>query len=673
MRSYEIGLSALRAQQIRIATHGNNIANAATPGYARQVTELVERPQFEYQNLLVGNGVDVASIRSLRDEAAEAALSRNVSLSSSVEAQLNSNEAVESLLSPGGSSIHTYISDVFNSLERVANAPEESTARGEFVRITEAFATEAAFIHSSLEDVKQQAFRDHSTGVGTANTLIDKIAGLNAEIWTSRTNGEEPHSLLTQRDAAVKELSEWVDVRITPLDSGRDVVMIGGGSASFTIDPIELYSEVNNDGELSVQVAPGREVTVTGGRLEGLEIVHNLTVPEAVEELDAFVSEMVRQLDQLHATGLVSPDGYQSLTGVRGPAHASRALIDSELPFPVNSGEIYVSVTDQTTGVRETTRVSVSVETESLRDVAVKLSAIDGLNAIVTSGSNQLIIQANEGFSFDFAGRPDNVANKASFAGTSNVTFSGRYAIDVGDTAFDPLNPPSDFVPRNQQLTITVPAAGQIGITPGLQAEVRDDTGLVVQRLNVGAGYTVGEQLSLNNGLSVAFSEGTAVAGDVVSLKAVSNSDTTGLLSALGVNSLFSGRSIASFSVRDDIKANPFLFAASISGEAGDAENAARMSAARDHQFSELDGRTFVETLADITANSGLNVQQLQNDRNRLDAYGSQLQTSRDNVSGVDTNEELLHLLAAERAFQAAARFVATYDETIVELLSLFG
>jgi len=533
MRSYEIGLSALRAQQIRIATHGNNIANAATPGYARQVTELVERPQFEYQNLLVGNGVDVASIRSLRDEAAEAALSRNVSLSSSVEAQLNSNEAVESLLSPGGSSIHTYISDVFNSLERVANAPEESTARGEFVRITEAFATEAAFIHSSLEDVKQQAFRDHSTGVGTANTLIDKIAGLNAEIWTSRTNGEEPHSLLTQRDAAVKELSEWVDVRITPLDSGRDVVMIGGGSASFTIEPIELYSEVNNDGELSVQVAPGREVTVTGGRLEGLEIVHNLTVPEAVEELDTFVSEMVRQLDQLHATGLVSPDGYQSLTGVRGPAHASRALIDSELPFPVTSGEIYVSVTDQTTGVRETTRVSVSVETESLRDVAVKLSAIDGLNAIVTSGSNQLIIQANEGFSFDFAGRPDNVANKASFAGTSNVTFSGRYAIDVGDTAFDPLNPPSDFVPRNQQLTITVPAAGQIGITPGLQAEVRDDTGLVVQRLNVGAGYTVGEQLSLNNGLSVAFSEGTAVAGDVVSLKAVSNSDTTGLLSAL--------------------------------------------------------------------------------------------------------------------------------------------
>ena len=673
MRSYEIGLSALRAQQIRIATHGNNIANAATPGYARQVAELVERPQFEYQNLLVGNGVDVASIRSLRDEAAEAALSRNISLKSSIEAQLNANQSVESLVSPSGSSIHTYISDVFNSLERVANAPEESTARGEFVRITQAFAAEASFIHGSLEDIQQQAVRDHNTGVGTVNTLIHKIAGLNSEIWTSRTNGEEPHALLTQRDAAVKELSEWVDVRVTPLDSGRDVVMLGGGSASFTIEPVELYTQVDNDGQLSVQVDPGREVTVAGGRLEGLEIAHNLSIPEAIEELDSFVSEVVRQLDQLHATGLVSPDGYQALTAVRGPTNASRALIDAELPFPVSSGDLYVSVTNQTTGIRETTRVPVSVETESLRDVAVKLSAIDGLNAIITAGSNQLIIQANEGFSFDFAGRPDNVADKASFAGTSNVTFSGRYTIDVGDTAFDPANPPGDSVPRNQQVTITVPAAGQIGISDGLQAEVRDSSGVVVQRLNVGAGYTVGTPLSLNNGLSVAFSEGTAVAGDIVSVHAVSQPDSVGLLSALGVNSLFSGRSISSFSVRDDIRANPFLFAASTTGEPGNAENAARMSATRDHKFTDLGGRTYVETLADITANSGLNVQQLQNDRERLDAYGSQLQTSRDNVSGVDTNEELLHLLAAERAFQAAARFVTTYDETVVELLSLFG
>lgn len=673
MRSYEIGLSALRAQQVRIATHGNNIANAATPGYARQVTDLVERPQFEYKNLLVGNGVEVAAIRSLRDGAAEAALSRNASLRSSVEAQLDANRGIESLLSPSGSSIHSYVSDVFNSLERVANAPEESTARGEFVRVADAFVTEAGFIHSSLEDIKQQTVRDHNTGVGTVNTLIHKIAGLNSEIWESRSNGEEPHALLTQRDAAVKELSEWTDVRITPLDSGRDVVMIGGGSASFTVEPIELYSQVDNDGQLTVQVPPGREVTVTGGRLEGLEIVHNNNIPDAADELGSFVSEVVRQLDQLHATGLVSPNGYQALTAVRGPAHASRALIDAELPFSVSSGDIYVSVTDQSTGVRETTRVSVSVETESLIDVAGKLSAVDGVNAIVTAGSNQLIIQANEGFSFDFAGRPDNVANKAAFAGTSNVTFSGRYAIDIGDTAFDPASPPTDFVPQNQELSITIPNGGQIGVTPGLQAEVRDSSGLVVRRLNVGEDYTVGTPLSLGNGVSVTFSDGTAVAGDAVSVKAVSNADTAGLLSALGVNSLFSGRSIASFSVRDDIKANPFLFAASITGEVGDAENAARMSASRDHKFTELGGRTYVETLADITANSGLNVQQLQNDRERLDAYGSQLQTSRDNVSGVDTNEELLHLLAAERAFQAAARFVTTYDETVVELLSLFG
>ena len=82
-------------------------------------------------------------------------------------------------------------------------------------------------------------------------------------------------------------------------------------------------------------------------------------------------------------------------------------------------------------------------------------------------------------------------------------------------------------------------------------------------------------------------------------------------------------------------------------------------------------GCTFVESLADLTAESGLDVQQLQDEVDQLESFGAALKAERDSVSGVDTNEELLRLLAAERAFQAAARFVTTFDETVVELLGL--
>lgn len=671
MRSYEIGLSALRATQVRIATHGNNIANAATPGYARQVVDLAERPQLEYQNLLVGTGVDATQIRSLRDSAAEAGLSRNSSLTGSLEAQLDAAGSLESLLTPSDSSIHTYISDVFNNLERVANAPEESTARAEFVRVAESLVQEAAFISSSLDDVQLEARRDHATGVDTANTLIHQIAGLNGQIWASQTAGDEPHSLLAQRDGAISQLSEWIDVSVSTLANGADVVMLGGGSASFSTEAVTLESEIGSDGNLTITVDPGREVTAGGGALEGLQIVHNSSVVEAKQDLETLVGEVVRQLDQIHATGISNTDGFQALTATRGPRQTNVALADAGLAFPVTAGEIFVTVTDQSTGSRTTTRLDIAPESTTLENVATRLSQIDNLNAVIAGGSNQLVIQASDGFSFDFAGRPDNTGAITSFAGTSDVTFSGAYTpSSTIEAAFEPS---ASTTGVNQRLSISLPEAGQIGVTPGLLAEVRDQSGTLIQTISVGQNYTVGEPVSLQNGLYVAFGEGTVVSGDEVGVNAIGNADTTGLLSALGVNSLFTGRSLETFHVRSDIQENPFLFSASLTGEIGDAGNAARMASVRDYRFESLDGRTFVETMADLTASAGLDVQQLESDVSRLEAYRAQLQTSRDSASGVDTNEELLQLLAAERAFQAAARFVATFDDTMVELLGLVG
>lgn len=671
---YDIGISAIRAQQVRIATHGNNIANAATPGYARQVVDLAALPQLEYRNLLLGTGVEATAVRSLRDAAAEAGLSRNLALTGSVEAQLDAARSLDSLLIPTESSIHATIGDVFNNLERVANTPEDATARSEFVRSAETLVEQAASIFDSLEDVQVDAARNHANGVKAVNDLVKQIATINQRLTVSKAIGETPHALLTQRDDAVSKLSEWIDVTVSPSTEGSDIVLLGGGSVVFTVNPITLTSEVSDEGELTIQVNPGREVIPGGGKLEGLQLVHNSTVDEAQANLQTLISEVVRQLDQLHATGLSSPEGFQALTGTRGPQHANVVLADANLAFPVTDGKIYVTVTDQATGRRTTESISVNPESDTLQDVADRLSAIGNINAVITGGSNQLVLRASEGHTFDFSGRPDNVADTSAFAGTSQIIFSGAYSPQpAANRAFDPREGDSGATSPNEQFTVTLPSSGLIGVTEGLLAEVRDSSGVLVQTIPVGPEYSVGSPVSLNNGLFVSFGEGTVVTGDEVSLAAVQNSDTSGLLSALGMNSLFVGSAINSFHVRADIQENPFLLSAGLTGEFGDAENAALMAEIRDHRFASLGDQTFVESLADLTALAGLDVQELQKELQQLEDYRSQLQAARDSVAGVDTNEELLELLSAERAFQAAAKFVATYDETIVELLGLVG
>ena len=96
-----------------------------------------------------------------------------------------------------------------------------------------------------------------------------------------------------------------------------------------------------------------------------------------------------------------------------------------------------------------------------------------------------------------------------------------------------------------------------------------------------------------------------------------------------------------------------------------------RLADLRDLRFDTLDDRTFIEELADFTADSGLDVQQYAGRKEQLDAYGARLEADREAVSGVNTDEELLHMLEAERALQAASRFITSVDESFSEIMRI--
>ena len=55
MKAFDIGLSALRAQQLTLSVQGNNLANAATPGYHRQVAALASRTPLRDDRFGVGS------------------------------------------------------------------------------------------------------------------------------------------------------------------------------------------------------------------------------------------------------------------------------------------------------------------------------------------------------------------------------------------------------------------------------------------------------------------------------------------------------------------------------------------------------------------------------------------------------------------------------------------
>ena len=125
----------------------------------------------------------------------------------------------------------------------------------------------------------------------------------------------------------------------------------------------------------------------------------------------------------------------------------------------------------------------------------------------------------------------------------------------------------------NGQFVFVPDGDGEIGVTPGLTVGVFNGDGVRVGTLDVGAGY-VGDQLSVADGVQVSFSQGfvSASSNQAFALDTLTDSDTSDVLVALGLNSFFTGNTAETLGVNPDLEGDPTLFAAGLSDAAADAE-----------------------------------------------------------------------------------------------------
>lgn len=655
MRAFEIGLSSLRAQQQTLSVLGNNLANAATPGYHRQRVELNTRFPLRDDDHHVGTGVDVSRIARLRNSALETALLRNTSEAGTSQQALEINRQIESLLTPGDATIHETLSNFFNRLEKSSNAPQDLTVRQEFLSSADELMSSFNTLDQKLATLERDVRLNVDDGVKEVNQLLNDIAGLNSLIFQTRASSSEPNDLLDRRDAMVTKLTEWVDADSVSLGDGREQVLVAGGAVIVGNQSAALRSRDYRNGTTGITLNElTTPLSLGSGKLKAMTSALNETIPSFRERLRDMAREIIRTVDQQHAQGMSDQGPYSVLLGTRGVLDLTVPLNNSVPEFPINSGDLYVTVTEDATGIRRTEKVSIDTSTESLTDIATKLTALDGVVATIDTVRKTLMISAEGSYSIDFAGRPDNVPVLTSMTGTSRPEFSGHF---LGDA-------PNDW-------SVTFSGPGTVGETVGLTATIRNSSGQVIALQNIGAGYEAGAAVEIRDGVSLQFGSGTINAADTFSLKLTNNADETGILSALGINSLFSGSEPGLFRVREELRRNPERLATSATGQPGDAINLASMAKLRDLRLDGLSGRTFTEEIADITAESGLIVQAADSRSTQLENYQSRLQADRDALSGVDINEEMLLMMQGQRAYQAAARFISVADQMLEELFTI--
>ena len=133
----------------------------------------------------------------------------------------------------------------------------------------------------------------------------------------------------------------------------------------------------------------------------------------------------------------------------------------------------------------------------------------------------------------------------------------------------------------------------------------------------------------------------------------------------------FTGDSARTIAVNDAIAADPSHIATSESGLAGDNEIALQLAELRDRPV--LDGATIGDKYNNLVLAIGLASQEAQFSESMAISLSIQSDMQREQVKGVNLDEEMVDLISLQNAYQASATVVSTVDELIQSTLTMVG
>src|ERR1039458_6535866 len=196
-----VALQSLLAQQGAMAVVANNIANANTPGYSREIPVLEENPPTLSGNTMVGTGVVMSSVESVRDNILSLRIQQETSQQSSLNSYVNSMDQVQSLFNETqGGGLQSYLSGFFNSLQSLTTDPTSSPLRQAVMTAGQDLASAISQSSQNLSTMQQGLDQSVVQTVQQVNQLTSQVANLNQQIQTVSNAGDSPRSLEDQRD-----------------------------------------------------------------------------------------------------------------------------------------------------------------------------------------------------------------------------------------------------------------------------------------------------------------------------------------------------------------------------------------------------------------------------------------------------------------------------------------
>ena len=329
-----VALQSLLVQQGALETTANNIANANTPGYSREVPVLQESTPILSGNTLLGTGVTLKSVQSVRDNILDLRVDQETSQQSSLNSYVDSMNQVQALFNETqGTGLQTDLSNFFNSFQSLATNPTSSALAQGTITAGQDLADAISQTSQSLATTQQGLDQSVVQTVQQVNQLTSQVADLNQQIAVVSNSGNSPGPLEDQLDEALTNLSNLVDTAVVYANNGTATVTTSSGTALVAGDQSDpLTTQINPATGMNDVYAQGTDITSTiaCGQLHGLISARDEGIPSTQSSLNNLAASLISAVNQQQnagydANGTKGADFFTPFTPVIAGSNAGAA------------------------------------------------------------------------------------------------------------------------------------------------------------------------------------------------------------------------------------------------------------------------------------------------------------------------------------------------------------
>jgi flagellar hook-associated protein 1 FlgK len=283
----------------------NNIANANTPGYSRQIPIFQEAPPTIDGSLSVGNGAVLEGYQSVRDELVSNQIQQETSSQGNTNAQVGTMQQIQPTFTTSSVDIGTEMSAFFTSISSLSTNPTNSAERQGVLAAGNNLVT-AFNTTSNVLTTQQNALNTPvSQDVSQINQLTQQIAALNPQIAALQASGQDGGSLQDQQNQLVLALSALTNVSATQTPQGETLTTGNGTALVVGSNNYALQTATGSDGMQHVLDHSGTDITdsLTTGNLGGSIQMRDQTIPGLLSQLDTLANQFGNAMNAAQAKG----------------------------------------------------------------------------------------------------------------------------------------------------------------------------------------------------------------------------------------------------------------------------------------------------------------------------------------------------------------------------------